>query len=141
MDDVLGDAVGRQRFNALLLGAFGAAALLLSLVGTYGVIAYGVAQRTHEIGIRTALGARTGDVMKLVLGRAMLLTLSGILLGLGGALALTRLLAGLLYAVEPTDATTFAGVALALALVSLLASYLPTRRATRVDPLTALRME
>jgi putative ABC transport system permease protein len=139
MDQVLSDSVGRPRFNALVLGIFGAVALLLSVVGTYGVIAYGVAQRTHEIGIRAALGAQSRDLLRLVLGHALALTLTGIGIGLIGALALTRLLAALLYDVAPTDAPTYISVSALLLGVSAVASWVPTRRAMRVDPLVALR--
>jgi predicted permease len=139
MDDLIGTSVARRRFNALLLGLFGGVALVLSLIGTYGVISYGVAQRTQEIGIRAALGARAGHVLRLVLGRAMRLTLAGIALGLAGAFWLTRVLTDLLFGVEPHDPATFALIALLLALVSLVASYVPTRRALRVDPIRVLR--
>jgi ABC-type antimicrobial peptide transport system permease subunit len=141
MEQVVAASIGRPRFNAVLLGVFAAMALALSLVGTYGVIAYGVSQRTHEIGIREALGAQSSDVLQLVLGRAMALTLGGIAIGLLGALALTRLLEGLLYGVTPTDRVTFAAIATLLAVVSLVASYIPARRAMKVDPLIALRSD
>ena len=139
MDELVGTSVAARRFNALLLGLFGAVALVLSLIGTYGVISYGVAQRTQEIGIRAALGARAGDVLRLVLGRAMRLTLLGIAIGLAGAFLLTGVLRELLYGVEPHDPVTFAGIAVLLAGISLAASYLPTRRALQVDPIRALR--
>jgi putative ABC transport system permease protein len=141
MEQVIGKSVGRSRFNALLIGVFGAVALLLSLVGTYGVIAYGVAQRTHEIGIRAALGASATDVLSMILGRALRLTLAGVAIGVAGALALTRLLEGLLFGVTPTDPVTFIAISGLLAVVSLAASYLPTRRAMRVDPLIAMRAD
>src|SRR5262249_20343298 len=128
-------------FNALVLGVFGATALLLAVVGIYGVISCAVAQRTHEIGIRTALGAQPRDVLSLVLGRALALTGAGIALGLGASLGLTRLIGALLYDVKPADAVTLVAVTLGLGAVSVLASYLPTRRAMRLDPLIALKGE
>ena len=139
MEDLVGTSVAGRRFNALLLGLFGGVALVLSLIGTYGVISYGVAQRIQEIGIRAALGARAGDVLRLVVGRAMRLTVAGILIGLAGAFLLTGVLRELLYGVEPHDPATFATIALLLTGISLAASYIPTRRALRVDPIRALR--
>jgi putative ABC transport system permease protein len=139
MEQVVHRSVGRPRFNALLIGIFGGIALLLSLVGTYGVISNGVAQRTHEIGVRTALGAQAADVVHLILGRALRLTGVGLAIGLAGAMAVTRVLEGMLFDVAPTDARTFAVVALLLVLASLVAGYVPTRRALRIDPAIALR--
>ncbi|MEX2282754.1 MAG: ABC transporter permease [Gemmatimonadota bacterium] len=141
MTSLVRESVRGPRFNALLLGASGALALALALIGIYGVISYSVASRTQEIGIRTALGADARDVLKLVLGQAMTLAGIGIGIGLAGALALARVLRRMLFEVEPTDPLTFAAIATLLAIVSMLASYLPTRRATRVDPLVALRSE
>ena len=141
MDRVVWNSVGRPRFNALLLGISGAIALLLAIIGVYGVMSYSVQRRTHEIGIRRALGAQTRDVLRLVLGQAFGLVVIGIMIGAIGAAALTRVLGALLYDVAPTDPATFALVAVALACVALLAGYLPGRRATRVDPTDALRSE
>ena len=141
MDELMAVSLAQQRFNMLLLGLFAALALILAAVGIYGAMAYVVSQRTHEIGIRTALGAQRRDVLRLVMGDGAKIALFGIAIGIVGALALTRLMAGLLFDVKPTDPATFAAVAILLALVALAACYLPALRATRVDPMVALRYE
>jgi ABC-type antimicrobial peptide transport system permease subunit len=124
-----------------IVGSFAALALLLAAVGLYAVLAYSVSRRTHELGVRMALGARRGDVLRLVLGHGLRVTAIGIALGVVGALGLTRLLQSLLYEVHPTDPATFAFVLLLMASVSVAASYLPARRAMRVDPMEALKYE
>ncbi|HJU55738.1 MAG TPA: FtsX-like permease family protein, partial [Pyrinomonadaceae bacterium] len=141
MESLFAKAVAPQRFQMMLVGLFAAVALLLSVVGIYGVMAYAVTQRTHEIGIRMALGAQRRDVFKLLMGQGMAQALIGILLGLAGAFALTRLMSSLLFGVSATDPLTFAGVSLILASVALLACYIPARRAMKVDPMVALRYE
>ncbi len=141
MTKLVAESVARRRFNALLTGLFAVVALLLASVGIFGVLNYTVAQRTQEIGLRVALGAQTRDVLRLVLGQGVRLILLGLALGLAASFALTRVLAGMLYGVTPTDPLTFATVSLLLAGVALLACYIPARRATKVDPLVALRYE
>jgi putative ABC transport system permease protein len=134
-------SLAQQRFNMLLLGLFAALALILAAVGIYGAMAYSVSQRTHEIGIRTALGAQRQDVLRLVMTDGAKIAGLGIATGIAGALVLTRLMASLLFEVRPTDPATFVSVALLLALVVLAACYIPARRAMRVDPMVALRYE
>jgi len=141
IEDVLRESVGGERFDALLLGTIGTIGVGLALLGIYGVMSYSVARRTREIGIRTALGAQSSDVLSLVLGRAVVLTALGLAAGLAGSFALTGLLSTLLFEVTPTDAATFTIVSVLIGGVSMLASYLPARRALRVDPSVALRPE
>jgi len=139
MEEVVGSASAQPRFTMLLLAVFSATALILAIVGIYGVIAYSVAQRTAELGIRMALGADQGDVLKLVVGHGLRLTVTGIAIGLAGALALTRLMSSLLYQTSATDPIAFVASALLFTVIAMLASYLPARRATRIDPTQALR--
>jgi ABC-type antimicrobial peptide transport system permease subunit len=141
MSDTVADSLVRPRFLSLLLGAFSVIALALAAVGIYGVMAYSVSQRTQEIGVRVALGARSSDVMKMVLGQGTKLAAVGVGIGLAGAFALTRVMSTLLFEVSVTDPATFAAVVALLAFVTLLACYIPARRATKVDPLIALRCE
>lgn len=137
----MAQAVAQPQLRTMLLSLFAGLALVLASLGIYGVMSNTVAQRTHEIGVRMALGAGQGSVLKLVLANGMRLTFLGIVLGTAGAFALTRLMKGFLFHVTPTDPATFVEVALFLFLVALLASYIPARRATRVDPVVALRYE
>jgi putative ABC transport system permease protein len=141
LEELLGTSVAPRRFNMLLLAVFAGVALVLAAVGLYGVMSYSVSWRTHEIGIRMALGAERADVLRLVVRQGMTMTLIGLALGLIGAFLLSRVIAGLLYGVSATDPLTFAGVSIMLLAVALLACLLPARRATRVNPIVALRTE
>ena len=141
MDEIRAESVAPERLNLALLSLFAGIALVLAIVGIYGVMSYSVTQRTHEIGIRMAIGARPLDVFKMILGHGMKLALIGVVLGLIGAFALTRLMATMLFGVEPTDAPTFAAISVMLITVTLLACYLPGRRATKVEPTISLRYE
>jgi putative ABC transport system permease protein len=141
MDEVMTASVASPRFRTTLVAIFAAVGLLLAAIGIYGVMSYAVTERTHEIGVRAALGADRGDVLRLVLGEALALAAAGVAAGLAGALATTRLIRALLFRVEPTDPATFVAISAVLVTAALAASYLPARRALRVDPMVALRYE
>jgi ABC-type antimicrobial peptide transport system permease subunit len=140
MDDLVEEQVGQRRLLVVLLGSFAGVAVLLALMGIYGVIAYSVAQRTTEMGIRRALGAQQSDILRLVVAQGFRLAMAGTAVGVAGAYGLTRLMASVLFHVSATDPATFAVVALLFLLVALAASYIPARRAARIDPMAALRM-
>ncbi len=140
MDDLVDQQIGQRRLLVILLGSFAAMALLLVLMGIYGIIAYSVAERTQEMAIRRALGAQPRDILRLVVGQTLLLALAGVAAGIAAAFALTRLMRSLLFHVNATDPATFLAVAALFLCVALAASYIPARRATRIDPMTALRI-
>ena len=140
MEDLVEEEVGPRKLTVMLLASFAGVALLLAVVGIYGVISYSVAQRTQEMGIRRALGAQPADILRLVMGQCLGLTLAGIAAGIAGALALTHVMESLLFQVSTTDPVTFVSVAVLFLLVALAASYIPARRATRIDPMAALRV-
>jgi ABC-type antimicrobial peptide transport system permease subunit len=141
LDDVVATSLARQRFSLTLLGAFGIAALLLAIVGLYGVIALSVGERRRELGVRIALGARRRDVLSLVLGEGARLAAAGVLVGLGAAYGASRVMQGMLFGISATDPVVYIGAAAVVVIVALLASWLPARSATRVDPVVALRSD
>ena len=141
MSDRMSHSMARQRFAMLMLGAFAVFALILAVVGVYGVMSHLVAQGAHDIGLRMALGAQRSSIVMMVLRQGMELTVAGVVLGLLGAIGLTRVMASLLFGISATDVATFSTVPLLLVAIALLASYVPARRATRVDPVVALRDE
>jgi ABC-type antimicrobial peptide transport system permease subunit len=134
-------SLGSRKFNVILIGFFGIIALLLATAGVFGVMAYSVSRRTREIGVRVALGAGSGDVLRMVLSQGLRTIFIGVAVGVAGALALTRTVESLLFGVTPTDPLTFASVTLLLVAAALLACFIPARRATKVDPIVALRYE
>jgi putative ABC transport system permease protein len=141
MDDLLAEETADQRFEAAAVGLFAGLALLLAAVGIYGVISYMVSQRTREIGVRMAVGAQRGDVLRMVIRDGMFVTGAGMAVGIGGALALTRLMRNLLFQITPNDPATYLGVTVILATIGLVACWVPGRRAMRIDPMAALRYE
>ncbi len=141
MTDAIAASLAKRQFSLIVLVTFAATALILSLIGIYGVVSYFVGQRTNEIGVRLALGAQTRDIFLDVLGEGAKLGATGVALGLAGAAALTRLMTSLLFGITPTDLTTFASAAILLFALTLLACYIPARRAVHIDPMAALRCE
>jgi putative ABC transport system permease protein len=141
MSNIVSESIAPQRLTMLIAALFAVLALVLAMIGLYGVISYSVAQRTHEFGIRMAVGAAKGDILQLIVTHGFSLAMTGILAGIVGSLALRRILASLLFGITPTDPLTFGAVALLLVGVALLACYIPARRAAAVDPMVALRHE
>ena len=141
MDSILAESLSQQRFNMLLLATFSGLALLLAAIGIYSVLAYSVRRRVREIGVRMALGAQRGDILRMILGQGTKLALIGAGIGIAGALAMTRLMSSQLFGVTATDPLTFLSVSALIVVVALLACYIPARRATKVDPMVALRYE
>ena len=141
MPAIVGASLGEQRFQTLLLTLFAGTALGLTAIGIFGVVSYGVQQRVREIGVRVALGASSGQVLQLIVGRSLRFALGGAAIGVAGALGLTRFLSSILYDVKPTDPLAFSLAVATLLGVAFVASYLPARRATRIDPVRALRLE
>jgi putative ABC transport system permease protein len=141
MDRLLNESVAQPGFHTFLLATFASVALMLATAGIYGVISYSTKRRAHEIGVRMALGAQARDVIKLIVRQGMTLAVMGVAIGVGAALVLTRLMSSLLYGVSATDPVTFSAVALSMACVALLACWIPARRATKADPMAALRCE
>jgi putative ABC transport system permease protein len=141
MENIVSESVAPRRLTMVISGLFAGLALLLATIGLYGVISYSVAQRGHEFGIRMALGAGKGDILRLIVAQGFRLAAAGIVVGMAGALALTRVLTSLLFGIKANDPLTFGAVATVLTGVALLASYIPARRATKVDPMVALRYE
>jgi putative ABC transport system permease protein len=141
LDQLANESLALRRVSSVLLGVFSALALLLAGLGIYGVMAFSVAQRTHEIGVRMALGAQPASVLKMIAGYGMRIVIAGIAIGLAGSLALSRVIASLLYEVKPTDGLTFVLTSVLLCFIALLACYVPARRAMQVDPMVALRYE
>jgi putative ABC transport system permease protein len=141
MDQLLDESIAQQQLAMALLGGFALLALMLAAMGIYGVMSYAVTQRTHEIGVRMAMGAQPSDVLRLVVGQGLTLALIGVAVGISAALAMTRLMASMLFGVSSTDPLTFISISLLLIAVAALACYVPARRAARVDPMVALRYE
>jgi putative ABC transport system permease protein len=141
LESLLDESLAPRRVNAVLLGTFSAVGLLLGVIGLYGVMSYTVSQRTQEIGVRIALGAQEGDVLKLILGEGMLLALAGTALGIVGAFGLTRLMSSMLFGISAADPLTYSSISLLIIVVALLACYLPARRAAKLSPMLALRYE
>jgi len=141
LEQIFSSSLDNRRFSLVIFMVFAAVALMLAAVGIYGVVSYSVTQRTHEIGVRMALGAQALDVLKMIVGQGLKLALAGVAIGIGASLALTRLMASLLFGVSAGDPVTFVATSLLLTTIALLACYVPGRRATKVDPMTALRHE